>query len=730
MQGRRVEGIIEVPRWVTEATRELLEVLGYKGLFPPQAEALERGIEKGRSVLVAAPTGAGKTLIAMIAAVNVLSRGDGRVFYVSPLKSVAQEKFQEFAVLERLGFRVRLSVGDYSRGPPEADVVVSTYEKLDSMLRVEKRLREATGLVVIDEVHLIGDPDRGPILEGLVAKLTSRGSTQIVALSATVPNSSEIAEWLGAELVTSTWRPVPLKEGVFKDYRVNYPDGSFREVRRVSGYPDVDLILDVAEKEGQALVFTQSRRRAVQLAKRAAGRLRGFDDRIAREAAREIARGSWGPASMREELSKLLLKGCSYHHAGLPYEARLVVEEAFRKGGIVAVYSTPTLSAGVNLPARVVIVDEYYRYRDGFKEPISVAEYKQLAGRAGRPGYDDEGEAVIIASPYDSPEELMEGYILAEPERVESKLGGLKGLRHFILGLIASEDAGSLREIFDVVGRTLYYLQKGSPRQLVMRSLRDLSRWGLIEIEDRGRRVRVTSLGWHVARLYLDPETVPVAKEQAKRNWYWGELELLYLVSSMPDMVLAPATFREEERIVARVSELSPRLLGIIDEFNPAELRVMKTALALYMWINEASDDEIYEGLGLSPGDLASIRDTAEWIASGLSVIGPYLGLPEDASERLKVIARRVRYGVKDELLSLVSIPGVGRVKARILFNAGYRSISDLASADPLALRRLPGLGPATLKNILEAAGRLEEADSLARLSESERKGLLAFFDE
>ena len=715
-----------VPSSASKVTRMLLKELGIGGLFPPQLEALEAGVERGESILLAAPTGAGKTLVALIAVANALSRSGSRAFYVSPLKSIAQEKFREFSILSKLGYKVRLSVGDYASGPPDADVIISTYEKLDAMLRSHRELLSTTSILVVDEVHMVGDPDRGPVLESIVARLRSwEGGLQIVALSATVPNAFEIAEWLGAKAVVSSWRPVPLKEGVFKDYIVHYSDGDSRVVSRVTGHPDIDISIETVGSGGQVLVFTQSRRRAVSLARRAAGRIPVADDRSARELARDLASASWGPSSMREELSSLVAKGVAYHHAGLPLEARRLVEDGFRSGIISVVYSTPTLAAGVNLPARVVVVDSYYRYREGAPEPIKVAEYKQLAGRAGRPGYDEEGEAIIIAAPYDSVEELITGYVKAEPEPVESRLAGLRGLRHMILGLVASGEAASVDEVMRVVAHTLYYRQRGDMGPLLEYALEDLESWGLIR--RNGGELEATLLGWEVARLYLDPETVPRVSGAAEAIKSWGELELLYLVTVSPDMPLLPAPPREAEEVYREAEARSPALAELVGLGGPEELRRVKTALALHDWINEASDDIIMDKWGAAPGDIASLRDTGEWIASSLSRIAGYLGIPEEAGRKLRILALRVRYGVREELLQLAQLPGVGRVRARRLYEAGYKSIHDLAVADPRELMRIRGIGPSTVASIMEALGRRSEAESLKRAVEAERKGLLAF---
>lgn len=689
-------------------TAKLMELLGYKTLYPPQVKALEAGVEKGYNIVVATPTASGKTFIGLTAIVNKLSSEGGRAFYTTPLRSVAMEKYREFKVLESMGYSIGISIGDYSEGKVRGDLVVTTYEKLDSILRNEPDVARSITVIVVDEIHYVGDMERGPTLESLISRILSLNKQpQLVGLSATVPNAMEIAEWLGAKLVVDTWRPVPLHEGVYWKGFIRYSDGRERVVKQISGMPDVDLAVDCSNEGGQTLVFSQSRRRVVQLALRAMrfSEKLVFDERVAREASDNLLE-SGGPRALREELSQLVARGVAYHHAGLSSEQRRLIEDAFRDRGLAAIYATPTLAAGVNLPARRVVVDEYTRFEEGIWKPIGVAEYKQLAGRAGRPGLDPYGEAVIIAGYNDSVEELLEYYALGEVERVESRLRGLRGLRHMILGLIASGFAETIEEVSRVLSKTLYALQSSSLdlRSMAGKAVGDLISWGLLE--DMGGGYRVTILGHEVSRNYLDPESVPRARLYLSKLRDLDVLELLILVSMMPDMTTLPVTRREEDVLVDRILDLKPKLVDVIDWFDPREVRGVKVALILHDWIEEVSEDDIAKRYNVGPGDVAVLVDNASWIASSLSRILPHLGAPEWVSERLRVLESRIEHGVKQELLPLVVIPKIGRVRARRLYQAGYRTLHDLMLADPEKLLRIQGIGPSIVRTIMEFLGR------------------------
>ena len=239
-------------------------------------------------------------------------------------------------------------------------------------------------LVVVDEVHLIDSPDRGPTLEMVIAKMRSRNpGMQLIGLSATIGNPKMLAGWLDAELVTSSWRPVDLRQGVFYDNRIQFEEGT-RPIKQVSkNYDDLNLCLDTIAEGGQCLVFVSSRRNAEAFAKRAAGAIKSENPALAGCADR-LQAGT--PTEMIKTLAACVAKGAAFHHAGLSRNERSIVEEAFRKGWLKCISSTPTLAAGLNLPARRVIIRDYLRFSAGEgMQPIPVSEYRQMAGRAGGP---------------------------------------------------------------------------------------------------------------------------------------------------------------------------------------------------------------------------------------------------------------------------------------------------------------------------------------------------------
>ncbi|MGB9784539.1 MAG: DEAD/DEAH box helicase, partial [Fervidicoccaceae archaeon] len=416
---------------------------GLRELYPPQEEAIKKGLFEGKNILMVTQTASGKTFLAELLAIDTVMKGKGKVVYLSPLKALADEKFRDFTLYYGdLNLRTILTVGNYDSDEPRLeryDIICTTYEKMDSLVRHRPNWLEKVSLLIIDEIHYLDDEKRGPVLESLIANLKLMiPNSQLFALSATVGNSEEIASWIEAELVESNWRPVPLREGVFFRGKVIYRDGDVEKINTKYSSPILDLVNDTITDGGQALVFVNSRRRAVSLSKILADRLE-LDPVEGAEELSEKMRNSSEVSSLNEELSQLISSGVSYHHAGLTVEQRREIEKAFRNGILKVIVATPTLAAGVNLPARRVIIESSERYVAGEgSEPIKVLEYKQFAGRAGRPGFDEYGEAILIARSTYEVEDLFKTYINGSPEKIRSKMGSPLKFRTYLLSYLVT----------------------------------------------------------------------------------------------------------------------------------------------------------------------------------------------------------------------------------------------------------------------------------------------------
>src|SRR5437773_2479992 len=282
---------------------EILKGQGIEELSPPQVDAIGPAL-LGENLVLAIPTASGKSLVAYLAILASVLR-KGKALYIVPLRALAAEKYEDLKEFEPLGIKVGISVGDYDSVDPtleKFDVIVATSERADSLLRHRTNWLQQLSVVVADEVHLINDGDRGPTLEVTLAKLRQvNPGAQVLALSATIKNSEQLARWLEAEHVKSEWRPVPLKEGVYFDSLVHFKDGSIQEVK-VDEDDLSGLVTDVMASGGQALVFVNTRRSAEALARNLARDIReklsDKDSENLKKIADQLARGQEEATSM------------------------------------------------------------------------------------------------------------------------------------------------------------------------------------------------------------------------------------------------------------------------------------------------------------------------------------------------------------------------------------------------------------------------------------------------
>ena len=487
---------------------------GIEALYPPQAEAVDAGLTTGESLVASVPTASGKTLIAELAMLSAIQRG-GKALYIVPLRALASEKKTEFERWADHGISVGVSTGNYDSSEEwlaSRDIIVATSEKVDSLVRNNAGWIDQLSCVVADEVHLVDDRNRGPTLEVTLAKLRRiNPGLQVVALSATVGNADEVADWLDAELVHSEWRPIDLRMGVHFGNAINFDDGSQREVPVEGSQRQTEaLVDDTLEEGGSTLVFVNSRRNAESAAKRQGGvvgrRLDGNEKAELSELAEEIR--SVSDTETSDDLADCVENGAAFHHAGLASQHRSLVEDAFRDRLLKVICATPTLAAGVNTPSRRVIVRDWRRYDGEFggMKPLDVLEIHQMCGRAGRPGLDPYGEAVLLSKDADTMDELFERYIWADPEPVRSKLAAEPALRTHLLATISSGFANSREGLLEFLDATLYATQTGDDGRLSTVTdsvLAYLEANDFIEREDG--TLRATSIGHTVSRLYLDP---------------------------------------------------------------------------------------------------------------------------------------------------------------------------------------------------------------------------------
>jgi len=480
---------------------------------------------------------------------------------------------------------------------------------------------------------------------------------------------------------------------VFCDNAIHFHDAT-HPVRPVSrNFDDINLCLDTLAGGGQCLVFVSSRRNAEAFAKRAASAINSETPELAKLAAQLAALAE---TEMEKVLAGCVAKGAAFHHAGLRREARGLIEGGFRKGLIKCISSTPTLAAGLNLPARRVIIRDYLRYSvEGGMQPIPVREYHQMAGRAGRPHLDPFGEAVLIAKDPGQVEELFEYYIDAPAEEVHSKSADPAALYTHVLSLIASGFARTRGELSEFMDRT-FYVHENKKGRLIQRSV-DAALAFLVSSEmvvEVGEHLGATEFGMIVSRLYIDPRSADMIVRELRTQEDYTDLGLLHLICCTPDM---PTLYVRNADLptLSRVLEQSPDQLWVQppqdDDESEMFYRSLKTALLLSDWAHEMSEEKICERYSVGPGDIHGMVESINWLLHAGAELARMFRPQFYPSVREYEVC--MKSGIRRELLPLVRLRGIGRVRARRLFNNGIQTPDAILEAGVEQVTRILGRG-------------------------------------
>ena len=827
---------------IDERLKKMLEEnWGITQLFPPQARALPNSLD-GRNLMLAIPTASGKSLVAHITMAHRLSNDlkGMRGVYIVPLKALASEKFRELSeICKSVDLKVGLAIGDRSSENnfvEDSDVLVCTSEKLDSMLRSNPSLMDDIGIVVADEFHLLQDPSRGPTLEILLSRIRHRvEGAQILALSATVGNANDLAEWLDADLVKSEWRPIALYSGTLTGLDLRYhsvesPGGDFSlpEPKRLDGGVNKNLhsvLDDTTEMSKQMLVFVASRssaqKEARELSKHVKSKLdagvHNFSDSVTEswdEMANSLSVRESGSVTAKA-LANAVRGGVGFHHAGLTSSQRRVVEEGFRTGNLLCIVATPTLAQGVNLPASRVVIRDSRRWSTvaARSMPLPVMEVRQMMGRAGRPGFDEFGESFLVSKSKQDEDSLIDLYLKGEPEDVTSKLAnpGAQNaeedgaLLAHILSIVATAGIDDRDAISRFLTKTflssqmnpetleartddvLYWLcengmieRRGESKQVENRIKEsktaereedwqdEMPSWAnsataipgldLIPKEEAPRRLTPrrgpaifgfkkasmykpsdsfipepaamtyapTQLGARVSRLYLNPISGRIIQDGLRKaiGIISGEdnvgqvspLSLLHLASCTPDFLPLWPRKNDYGAIQEVLHGREREFLSTTTDLE--EERRMKGALVVNSWMDEDSLDSIENDWGVQAGDLRSRVELIEWLLYAMRRI---LSEDEDLGrmdrsahkilyESIDEVHRRVRYGCKADILGLVAIRGVGRVRAREMSDTlGVNDASDLSTIterDKSRLSDLRGWSPKLVDKLVDSANK------------------------
>jgi helicase len=645
-------------------------------LNPAQQRVIDHGVlESGFSAVLQMPTGSGKTWLSREAIRASIRRGF-RAVYLSPLKALADELSSAWASeFEDTGVGVFTSdYGKPGKSLPvpysEARIMIMTPERLDACTRSWRThwswIPEVDWLVV-DELHLLGDGQRGARLEGAISRLRRLNPfCRVLGLSATLGNRGELADWLDGVEIGSDWRQVPLEWKIVRYQKPDEKPGILAS--------EVARILDAG---GQSLVFVQSRRRCEHLAK-------------------------W----LREQGLQ-----AEHHHAGLGHDLRRNVERGFREKSTQVLVATGTLEMGINLPARQVVLYDLQGFDGNGFTPLSVNTVWQRAGRAGRPGLDKSGEAVLFSPSW---EKSASRYSLGRFEPVLSGLGESQALAEQILAEVHSGLARTTSQLERVFASSLASFQGKNLK--LQRAIVEMIDAGMLSEEERETQslLHATPLGRIACRHQLRPATILHIRNLITGEQELTDFDILLACASSPDCEpILPVDFEDLENLAEELARQSSKLLS-----NPCRvtfpvggkrlLSAMKTCVVLWRWTVLGDKEMVAEEDGIYPFEIIRLIESMDRLLLAAASIRKLIDQPPIATQdddslnkvvpkspamlRIQLLRQKVLNGIDGPAASLTLIDGIGSAWARKMSANGILDLSCLRNSTVEKLTALSGL--------------------------------------
>ncbi|KZC14173.1 DNA polymerase theta [Dufourea novaeangliae] len=712
------------------------EIHGVKNMFAWQVECLSnhKVIDEKRNLVYSAPTSAVTTLVAEILMIKTVLEQRKKVIFILPFVSVVREKMYYFQdLLSDSGVRVQGFMGGIT--PPggfaATQIAIATIEKANSLVNrlMEENDLISLGAVVIDELHLVGDPYRGYILELLLTKLkyiTLRDENvniQLIGMSATLPNLSLLAEWLDAELYKTDFRPVPLNEQC--KFGKNIYDNKLCLIRSLIPMPELTmdsddilhLCIETISDGHSVLIFCPTKNWCEKLAEQVAAAFfklgrentplgetlrQQLDSTLISETLEQLKRS---PTGLDNVLKNTVSFGIAFHHAGLTMDERDIIEGSFRSGSLRVLVATSTLSSGVNLPARRVIV----RSPMFGGRLLDSLTYKQMIGRAGRMGKDTAGESILMCKPNEK--KAVESLLSATLEPIESCLQDSGPLIRALLEAIASEAVYTPSDLELYTKCTLVNLNSehnsNNPSNEAIKFLID-NEFLLLQKTEEEHRWVATAFGKACLAASIPPKDGLFLLEElqkARRCFVLDtELHVIYLVTPLSSGsqigTIDWMTFLELWKMLSESERRVGQLVGVEERFltsaikgivRPGKsLHIHKrfyTALALHDLVREVPLNTVCKKYGCCRGVLQSLQQSASTFAGMVTQFCKQLGW--DCMELLvSQFQARLQFGVCRELLDLLRLPMLNGLRARSLYKQGITNVADLATANELDVER------------------------------------------
>jgi ATP-dependent DNA helicase len=702
--------------------------------LPVQEKAIvKHNVLGGKNLIIFAPTSSGKTLVGEIVSVHY-AMAKKRALYLVPMKALAEEKYHHFKEMYgELGIETIISTHDRKEYDQdlerkEFDIAVVVFEKFNSLLISNPNLLQGIGLIVIDELQMMGDETRGAGLELLLTKmLLSPYKPQLLGLSAVLGDGEDLACWLRAELLVETSRPVELRKGVLSRGVFSYLEhnsGTEGEEKWPLPEPDEDDLSALyaakyfAEGKGeQSIIFLPDKPATEAWGEK----LKDMVD-LSPATGAILELKTFEDSYSRDLLLSFFSHGIAIHNADLSWEERDVVERYYRKGGIRILLSTSTLAMGINLPARNVFIPEkkWNTPRTGNQlamTDISKAEHENMGGRAGRLGFVDEfGRAILVTSSPFHKKAFYDYYVKGGFEKLKPALND-QDIDLYCLDLVASGICSHEETIKNfllstytgvscwngVAGRDLREVLAERVQKIIEKCLN----WGLLK-RDVQERLQVTERGKVTAQMGISIDTCLnlIKWMDLCDPLRVSELEILVAAALTEDakaihIPLPKGEFRrskyrnlfaqEVQNLGESDKTLFKSILGPSHRLQYEQERALKKALVLYHWISSAPTKEIEEAHHLFFGAIKKMGEEFSWLVEAISTLAKAEGWPEQVINKMNLLGDRVSFGVDEQGLepAKLRIPGLGRGYIARLIKEGYDSARALAEATPEALAEL-----------------------------------------
>ncbi|CAF4015864.1 unnamed protein product [Rotaria sp. Silwood2] len=726
---------------------------GISHLFAWQAECLEKASASGkRNFIFSAPASAGKTIVSELLLIKSVLETKRKALFIEPYVSIVQEKSNYFRKLfSSLHLRIAsyAGAGDSHHSFNNSHIIICTIEKANSIINRLLSNRDdlnEIGIIIVDELHWIGELNRGYLLELLLSKIiyynqlqTSINPVQIIGMSATIPNLNQLAQWLNAETYETTFRPIPLEEYI-KIESILY-NKQFMPIRQLhlsdqwnQGDSEgiTEIIWNVIEHNCRSvLVFCSTKHWCEVLAKLLAKNFRRIMDdkqinpldKIKLEDVIEQLRRT--PVGLDADLACSIPMGVAFHHAGLTIDEREIIENAYRANIIRVIVCTSTLSSGVNLPARLVIIRS--PLQNG--RCIDLSTYLQMVGRAGRKGYDDYAESILICSKkeVDLVQKMFEQQKTKPVNSCFFEAETHTSLKRALLEVISSGKANTKEQIISYIKSTFFYICTNSNKSTIdeQSTIDKCLSWlcdnELIHYIDKENidnennlRYEPTQLALAIISSSINPDDglkLVVELNKAQRNLCLeNDLHLVYLIipQHLINSMLTTLDWNVFHTVwpTSAVEQHVAHLVGVngmIVYKKAASLRIEKReyeekldapryarffiALILNDLLAEKSICDIIRKYECTKSFVQQLQQTTATFTCIVQIFAERLSW-NNLKQLLNGFQSRLNFGIKQELCELVRISILNACRARQLYSDGFTTIASLANGDVHEIER------------------------------------------